>query len=138
MRILVTGTREWTDEDAVRSLLIDYIGDMDPSMVTVVHGDARGLDAAADRIARSLGCQVEPHPAKWKTHGATKAGRIRNQEMVDAGAEVCLAFPKRIRAKSKGTWDCLTRAVAAGIPTLIFPAPPDPSDETDPRASTIF
>lgn len=44
------------------------------------------------------------------------AGPIRNQAMVDAGAEMCLAFHRAISA-SKGTKDCARRAIAAGIPT---------------------
>jgi hypothetical protein len=46
------------------------------------------------------------------------AGPIRNQEMVDAGAEMCIAFHRAIGA-SRGTKDCVRRALAARIPTYL-------------------
>jgi hypothetical protein len=39
--------------------------------------------------------------------------------MVDAGAEMCLAFHRAI-SSSKGTKDCARRAIAAGIPTYLL------------------
>ena len=58
---------------------------------------------------------METHPADWSTHGRA-AGPIRNQQMVDRGADICLAFPT---SSSIGTWDCVRRAKAAGIPVEI-------------------
>lgn len=61
------------------------------------------------------------------------AGNYRNQRMIDAlraaegatppSAATVLAFPVigNPRARNRGTNDCRDRAVAAGIPTLIFP-----------------
>lgn len=43
---------------------------------------------------------------------------IRNQTMVDDGADLCIAV-HRFLAKSKGTKDCARRAIAAGIPTYL-------------------
>jgi hypothetical protein len=36
--------------------------------------------------------------------------------MVSLGADLCLGFPG---PGSKGTWDCLRKAVDAGIPTRV-------------------
>lgn len=55
----------------------------------------------------------EPHPADWSWGNG--AGMHRNQEMVDLGADVCLAF---IRGKSSGTRDCADKAAKAGIPVI--------------------
>lgn len=41
---------------------------------------------------------------------------IRNQEMADRGADLCLAFPG---PESVGTWDMIRKARAAGIPVHI-------------------
>lgn len=42
---------------------------------------------------------------------------IRNQEMVDLGADLCIAYPL---PEGSGTQDCIRRAVKAKIPTLVF------------------
>lgn len=117
-RILVTGSREWKDLPAVSRELgaIRKRVGMDRSIV-VVHGAADGLDITAAFAATVLHMTPEPHPADWGTHGKG-AGPIRNQAMVDLGADICLAFPL---PRSVGTWDCIRRANAAGIRTIIIP-----------------
>jgi hypothetical protein len=47
------------------------------------------------------------------------AGPKRNQEMVQAGADLCVALHRSIEA-SKGTKDCVRQAMAAGIPTYLI------------------
>lgn len=128
MRILVTGSRSWTDEDAVEAALreawIDAGSPVQVASMTLVHGACpTGADAIADRIARRVGMQVEPHPADWERHGRS-AGPIRNAEMVVAGADVCLAFiaactSPRCREPrphpSHGATHCADLSTAAGI-----------------------
>jgi len=109
MRILVTGSREWTDWNRVRYVLEAYKG----QDVTLVHGAARGLDTIAAKVAKEFGWNVEPHPADWDTHGK-KAGALRNKQMVDLGADVCIGFPL---LGSIGTYHCMSIAKAAGIRT---------------------
>lgn len=58
----------------------------------VVHGAAPGADVEAGAVAGSMGLEVELHPAKWTEHGKA-AGPIRNREMAEAGANICIAFP---------------------------------------------
>jgi hypothetical protein len=60
---------------------------------------------------------VEPHPADWKRFGRKRAGIIRNAQMVQAGADQCLAF---IRNYSHGATHCSQLAVKAHIPTIIY------------------
>ena len=69
----------------------------------------------ADDWAVAHGLEPERHPADWKRYGRA-AGPIRNQEMVNLGADVCLAFP---REGSRGTKNCMEAARKAGIPTLV-------------------
>lgn len=64
--------------------------------VVVVDGTAPGADSLAFEVAerlRALGRPVESerHPADWKTFGR-RAGFVRNEEMVNRGADVVLAF----------------------------------------------
>ncbi len=113
MRILVTGSRDWTDREAVWSALNEHA----TPGATVVHGDC---PTGADHLAKQW-CSTQPdivespHPANWKEHGRA-AGPIRNQQMVNLGADLCLAFPL---GASRGTRDCMRRAEGAGIPLRV-------------------
>lgn len=113
-RILVTGARTWEHIALVREFLAKY------GPGRLVHGRARGLDTIAASIASRLqGWSVEAHPADWGRYG-NQAGPLRNQEMVDAGAALCGAFPD---VTSIGTFDCVARAERAGIHIVWVPAP---------------
>jgi hypothetical protein len=129
LRILVTGSRDWTDVRAVEQAINRQLplAMVLPGAVvaTVIHGDC---PTGADKIAKDYAEQhpylkQDPHPAKWKEHGKG-AGPKRNQEMVELGADVCIAFVLpckkegcRIKAvhDSHGTADCIKRAKKAGI-----------------------
>lgn len=114
-RILVTGSRHWvrrsTIEDALRE-----VGRAYARPPVLVHGAARGADTIAAEVAAGMGWEVEPHPARWGTHGDA-AGPLRNAEMVAAGANLCLAF---ILNASRGAEGCARLARAARIPVLYF------------------
>jgi hypothetical protein len=123
-RVLVTGSRDWTDPAPIfRALYYQRMIAGDAGMI-IVHGDcATGADAIADRWGRQFypdTVLVEPNPADWK-HWGKAAGPMRNQLMVDLGADVCLAFPF---PNSRGTRDCIERARAAGIPVQVFEGHP--------------
>lgn len=114
MRILITGSRYWTDYGAIYDAIRNET--RGNRHVTIIHGGASGADHLAGLVAQNLGLKSEEYPAQWQFHGKS-AGPIRNQEMVDDGADICLAFPT---AKSIGTWDCVRRAKAAGIPVKVY------------------
>ena len=118
MRILFTGSRWLTDTHLVEDALINVIAETREDVV-VVHGDCpTGADAIAQDFvdhARLKSVQVERHPADWSR--GKRGGPDRNQEMVDLGADVCLAFPL---GESRGTRDCIRRARTAGIPVTVF------------------
>lgn len=131
MRLLVTGSRNWTDKIAVYKELYRFVSehcqmdydnqlipiDYDTSDVVIVHGDCpTGVDAIVDDWAIVNWIDVERHPADWDKHGRA-AGPIRNQEMVDLGADLCYAF---LKGDSRGTKDCARRAEKAGIPVIRF------------------
>lgn len=132
-RILITGSRDWRDRRAIVEALVNAAAGA--VAVTVVHGACpTGADAMADLIARRLGFTVERHPADWEapcrwgcvpghrrqrrdgTWYCPKAGHYRNQEMVDLGADLVLAFQ---RDRSRGTQDCITRARIANLVVIV-------------------
>jgi hypothetical protein len=126
MRILITGSRDWTDGGtmlaAIRELWQEWAHrtpeDSTDDFV-VVHGDCpSGADYMADRICSVRLVTLERHPADWATHGK-RAGFVRNAEMVALGADVCLAF---IKNESKGATMTADLAEKAGIRTVRFTA----------------
>ena len=109
--VLVTGSREWTDVDSVVRALDFYLQRW-PGMKLIVGDCATGADRIALRWAKQSGVPWRRFAAKWKELGK-RAGPERNQRMVNAGPDVCLAFPL---PGSHGTIDCMRRAYAAKIP----------------------
>lgn len=119
-RVLVTGSRDWDDLAAVRNALGQVRTEDTDQPIVVVHGDCpTGADAmAAYLVARavpSFEMTAEPHPANWRPGGQLdrSAGFRRNAEMVDLGADICLAF---IRNGSRGASHTAALAEKAGIP----------------------
>jgi hypothetical protein len=113
-RVLVTGSREWDDAQELRLALIHATA-LRLDSVIIVHGACpTGADALAAEWAQDYGVTPEPHPADWDAYGKA-AGPRRNAEMVALGADLCLAFFKR-GAGNRGTSDCASQALAAGIP----------------------
>jgi hypothetical protein len=120
MRILITGSRDWTDHATISNALRDaWLFAGRPYETIVIHGGARGADYLAGTVAKRLGFGVELHKARWDEFGKA-AGFLRNKEMVDAGADLCLAF---IRNESKGATMCAALAEKAGIPTHYWREP---------------
>jgi len=128
-RIIVSGSRAWPDEHTVWLELAVYLNGQceKGSTLTVVHGDCpTGADHFAHRwVALPMDDYVdvtvveERHPADWDRYGKA-AGPIRNREMVDAGADLVLAFPlPGPWSRSRGTWDCVGAAEAHGIPVQV-------------------
>lgn len=117
LRILVTGSRTWPDAEYVAATLVKLIEEFPDRTFTIVHGGARrGVDRMADFVARLHGWLVEVHPADWDSLGFA-AGPARNREMVNAGADLCLAF---IHQYSAGATHCAGAARLAGIEVRIY------------------
>jgi sugar phosphate isomerase/epimerase len=128
-RLLVTGSRNWCDWLAVDRVFTPILlAQPRGTEFVIVHGaspDGRprrgpGLDYIADCWARSATIAArypryritaEPHRALWEVFG-NAAGSLRNQAMVDLGANLCVGFPL---PGSIGTWDCMARARKADI-----------------------
>lgn len=121
-RILVTGSRHGQPYQTIKWAILDAAAQFatvgaSPADIVVVHGGAPGVDSIAGEVARVAGFGVEVHRADWRAHGKA-AGPIRNQLLVELGADIALAFPAS--GASPGTRDCVRRCEAAGIPVRIF------------------
>lgn len=122
MRVLVTG---WRGASLAHRSMIWYALDAlalsvgpENRPITVVHGACPhgGVDLHVEEwaVASPYGIS-EAHPAE--RFGAWPAcGPRRNSYMVSLGADLCLGWPG---PHSKGTWDCLRKAVDAQIPTRV-------------------
>lgn len=148
IRILFAGDRYWSDLVMIGNALLAAVaavrargGHDDGVPVTLVHGqgDPRlpggqpikwetavdnpqfgpyiGGDWLAHWFAVWKGWTLEPHPADWPRFKLA-AGPIRNQQMVDAGADQAVGMVLR---RSRGTRGCMQLAEAAGIPTTLYP-----------------
>ncbi|MDD7936985.1 SLOG family protein [Actinomycetospora lutea] len=108
MRVLVAGSRFWTDEQTLtEALALVY----EPDGVLVTGACPEGAEELAALQRRSWGGQVE----RWEFDWDQAAGTIvpgRHWRMLEAGADVCLTFggltgPQSLEAMSR----------AAGVPT---------------------
>lgn len=135
-RVLITGSRDWTDIDKLRHQLtlawLKY-----PGPFVVVHGacPTGADDIASDWVANMLEAEMgdvreEKHPAQ---HHPTEdfglwpgAGPRRNAYMIGLGADTCLAFigpctsPRCRKPRphlSHGASGCADLAEQSGIET---------------------
>ena len=118
MKILVTGSRFWTDEKAIADAIIKH-GTLSEE-ITIIEGEAKGADTIAKHFANKMGCKVKGYPADWNTYGRS-AGPIRNQKMLDDNPDIhlVLAFTDDIDA-SIGTSDMVARSIKKGIKVILY------------------
>lgn len=117
MRILVCGGRDFTDHVTFNRGMFKVVCELTPitvgpkiwDRIAIIHGAARGADTLAGLFAKMFGCHNEPYPANWDTWGP-RAGPMRNQQMLDTGIDLVVAFPS-----GAGTADMVRRAKKAGV-----------------------
>jgi hypothetical protein len=129
MKILVTGSRDWTDRKVILDALMNATRITDEGPIVVIQGGAAGADRIANVIATSHCWQPATLRANWNAYG-NAAGHIRNSAMVflmlpvEYG-DVCLAFinpcikvdcPVPQPHDSHGVANCISQARKAGIP----------------------
>jgi len=118
MRILVCGSREWTNVEAIRKAL--RLRCKKSKHTTILHGCAKGADQIAEDIAQEFGYGIMGFEADWATHGKA-AGPIRNSEMLSRGEpNVVLAFSYDLK-ESRGTADTVRKAKKAGVSVFVYP-----------------
>lgn len=109
MRLVVSGSRDWTD----RALVYEVMDTLHSNygIEVVFHGDQRGLDTwvkqwALERGVPVFGC---PYPPAYGKQG----GGVRNGWLLDFGLpNLVVAFPMKA---SVGTWNMVTQAKQRGL-----------------------
>jgi|SRR4051812_20957949 hypothetical protein len=116
MRVIVTGSRAWPSEAEVFGALNDVLMEHGPFIL--IHGAcSTGADFFASRWAKAHPEVAEERfPADWAAYGR-RAGPIRNERIVRAGADLVLAFPL---PEGKGTQHTIRLAREAGIPVQVW------------------
>lgn len=124
MRLLVCGSREWSDDKILDLVLAGFLSSHET--LTIIEGGAAGADRAAGAWAeRHGGLSRVDHvrfPADWKKYGK-RAGFIRNQLMIDEGHPgAALAFKDHLdwSLKHGGTEDMVRRCKDHLIPFYVI------------------
>lgn len=114
MRVIITGSRFWEHGGHVFNIL-DHLKTAHGDDLTVVHGACpTGADWYTEVWCRRNDHTPVRFPAEWGKH-RRGAGPIRNRDMVNAGADLVIAFPNPV---SEGTWHCMDTAAKAGITVI--------------------
>jgi len=114
VKILVTGSRDFTDYDLLKTQL-DYT--LSYETVILIHGGQRGADKLASRW-----CKENPRvyeielPAKWALLGKP-AGMARNRVMAELKPDQVKAFYKT-GAANVGTAGMVGLARVSGVRTI--------------------
>lgn len=119
MKVLVCGSRTWTDRETMYNLL-DCLA-FELGISTIIEGDARGADQmAGDWITEGEWGLADLHilKADWTQYGKS-AGYRRNEEMVellDKDNDMVVAFWDGV---SKGTMHTVDLARERHITTIL-------------------
>lgn len=150
-RVLITGSRTWTDRHAILLAVLDVwdVATVSNHLVEWHHGACPdGADALADEILTQFGFRPVRHPAEWQACRGVKctprhrqrrasggtycptAGLDRDALMVEQGPDLVLAFidpcakptcRKKKPHGSHGATYTADLAEQAGIETLRWP-----------------
>lgn len=123
-RLLITGSRTWTDRKVVARALRDWWNSTgrDPQAVLVSGACPKGADRICEEIWERNGLTVERHRPKWRQPDGSvdkRAGFTRNAAMVDTGPDHLIAF---IMDGSNGATHTLNYAKKKGISVTVHEA----------------
>lgn len=111
--LAVVGSRGWTNQAALFSVLDQWVGEHGRP-ATIVSGGAKGADMLASYYAAARRIPFREFPADWTQHGCA-AGPIRNREMLAAATHV-VAF---CRGDTPGTRNSISVAEDRGLPLVV-------------------
>ncbi|AKL88232.1 hypothetical protein GMA3_55 [Gordonia phage GMA3] len=115
-RIVITGSRFWED-DVIIPYAIEQIVAGCSGKPVIIQGECPygGADLIAKNYAERRGYKIESFEPEWKD--GKVLGPQRNKRMLEAGADIVLAFPF---PNSRGTVDCVKKAMEMGIPVKVY------------------
>lgn len=117
VKVMVTGSRNWSDRDAVHEALDKVSTEYGFEDVVVLQGECpTGADAHAREWCELDAQECVAYPPD-PNRPRREALLARNRAMVAAGPDVVLAF---IDPGSRGTWHSVTAALEAGIEVRVF------------------
>lgn len=114
MKVIIAGSREFTDYGQVNTLIGNTLWDADFYPTEVVSGTANGIDKFGEIWAESQRLPVKRFPADWKTHGK-RAGYLRNAEMADYADALVAIWD----GESRGTKHMIDLATKKGLRVIV-------------------
>lgn len=119
--VLISGKRNFNNYEQFCRILDESLKDISDD-IEIVQGGAKGTDALAKHYADTHGIKCREFPALWNINGRA-AGPMRNAKMVKfvRGKDSKAIF--FWDGKSKGTGDCLKKAMKAGIVCEVYSIP---------------
>lgn len=119
MRVIVTGSRRWTNLSAIRRELVKL-----PQEAVILHGDCAGADALAAQVASELGLGSEAFDKTAEDHARhpQDAWKGLNERMLASGADLVLGFHADLNTAGQalGTRHMLDLAQQADVPVRAF------------------
>lgn len=119
MKIIVAGSRTFSDFALLCRKMDAITKNLDKKKLTIVSGHCQGADLLGEEWATLRMVKYEVFRADWDKYGKA-AGPIRNQEMVDSctpGKDAAIFFDCQ---KGSGTEDCLKKARKRGLKIRII------------------
>lgn len=117
MKIIVAGSRDFTDEYAVHEAFFDALNEFnikDGNEIEIVSGGAKGVDRLGEDLASAYGFKLKIFPADWDKYGR-RAGPLRNIQMGDY-ADILVAIRKN---NSRGTTHMINYMLELGKPVFV-------------------
>lgn len=125
MRILITGSRNYKNKEAILEAIVKSAWILDTNALTehqeehtlILHGGAKGADTLAEQAAKQLELPTEIIRPDYERYGGKAAPLKRNSELVKR-SEMTVAAYGEGRDRKGGTWDTAKKTLKANKPLL--------------------
>lgn len=126
-RILVCGSRDWTDGSAERHReLKERLSQQDVLSALVIHGNAKGADRMAEAVCVDNNVHTAKVEPRWQGFGKA-AGPLRNLAMLALEPHLVIAFT----TGSPGTQITIDEARKRGIPVEVHGTECSPQKDSE-------